>query len=304
MQRASSSLFSATRRLAASSVVRSSVGSTSPTLHSTSRLSHWTTLVTSKQGFTPLTAPVSLTLVHFTQYRGYASKKGGKGGKGGKKGKNSDDDDEEHDIPAKKGKGGKGGKGGAAADDQDIEFVYDQAAMEKKFGQAVERLKKEFMTMRAGTANPAILDPVMVKVEGNIVPLRDLAQVSIKDAKNLMVFVHEPELSTAIEKAIREAGLNLNPVVDNNAIRVPVPKPTKEFRENLTKLASASTEKTKTVIRNVRKDAMQDLKKDLKNGMSKDENFKLEKKAQEIHDKYIKEAEEALKAKQKEIMAN
>ncbi|KAF9160992.1 hypothetical protein DFQ26_005000 [Actinomortierella ambigua] len=303
MQRAPSTLLFVTRRIATSSVLRPCVNSAS-TLHLAPRSSHWAALVFRQQGFTSVTAPLALKVAQHSQCRGYASKKGGKGGKGGKKGKNDDGDDDEDSVPAKSGKGNKGGKGNAAGGDKDIEFVYDQDAMEKKFGQAVERLKKEFMTMRTGTANPAVLDPVMVNVEGNIVPLRDLAQVSIKDAKNLVVFVHEPELSTAIEKAIREAGLNLNPVADNNAIRVPVPKPTKEFRENLTKMASASTEKTKTVIRNLRKDSMQDLKKDLKNGMSKDENFKLEKKAQEIHDKYIKEAEEALRSKQKEIMAN
>ncbi|KAG0258366.1 hypothetical protein DFQ27_004679 [Actinomortierella ambigua] len=304
MQRAPSTLLFVTRRIATSSVLRPCVNSASSTLHLAPRSSHWAALVFRQQGFTSVTAPLALKVAQHSQCRGYASKKGGKGGKGGKKGKNDDGDDDEDSVPAKSGKGNKGGKGNAAGGDKDIEFVYDQDAMEKKFGQAVERLKKEFMTMRTGTANPAVLDPVMVNVEGNIVPLRDLAQVSIKDAKNLVVFVHEPELSTAIEKAIREAGLNLNPVADNNAIRVPVPKPTKEFRENLTKMASASTEKTKTVIRNLRKDSMQDLKKDLKNGMSKDENFKLEKKAQEIHDKYIKEAEEALRSKQKEIMAN
>ncbi|KAF9972960.1 hypothetical protein BGZ73_003853 [Actinomortierella ambigua] len=303
MQRAPSTLLLVTRRVATPSALRSYVSSASSILRLATRTSHWAAPATGLQRSTTTTGPLALMVAQVGQCRGYASKKGGKGGKGGKKGKNEDDDDDD-DVPAKKGKGNKGGKGNAAVDDADIEFVYDQDAMEKKFKQAVERLKKEFMTMRTGTANPAILDPVMVKVEGNIVPLRDLAQVSIKDAKNLMVFVHEPELSTAIEKAIREAGLNLNPVTDNNAIRVPVPKPTKEFRENLTKLAAASTEKTKTVIRNMRKDSMQDLKKDLKAGMSKDENFKLEKKAQEIHDKYIKEAEEALKSKQKEIMAN
>ncbi|KAF9295911.1 hypothetical protein BGZ74_010569 [Mortierella antarctica] len=232
-------------------------------------------------------------------FRGYASKKNDKkGGKGGKK--SSDDDDE--DSGSRGGKGGKGGKaaGGAAP----AEMSFDPLDLEKKMGQCLERLKKDFMTMRAGTANPAILDPVMVKVEGKIVPLRDLAQVAIKDAKTLMVNVNDVELTSPIEKAIREAGLNLNPIADNKAVRVPVPKPTKEFRESLTKLAAASTEKAKTIIRKLRQDGMKELKKDLKAGMSEDENYTLEKKAQTLHDKYIKDAEEGLKAKAKEIMAN
>ncbi|KAG0281613.1 hypothetical protein BGZ95_001467 [Linnemannia exigua] len=232
------------------------------------------------------------------QLRGYASKKdvnkkGGKGGKGGKKGGDDDDEDD------RKGKGKNSGGSAPMG-----EMSFDPLDLEKKMGQCLERLKKDFMTMRAGTANPAILDPVSVKVENKMVPLRDLAQVSIKDAKTLMVNVNDAELTGAIEKAIREAGLNLNPIADNKAVRVPVPKPTKEFRESLTKLAAASTEKAKTIIRKLRQDGMKELKKDLKAGMSEDENYALEKKAQTLHDKYIKDAEDALKVKTKEIMAN
>ncbi|KAG0080735.1 hypothetical protein BGZ93_002603 [Podila epicladia] len=243
--------------------------------------------------------PQTMLMSATCPFRGYASKKNDKkGGKGGKK--SSDDDDE--DSGSRGGKGGKGGKtaGGAAP----AEMSFDPLDLEKKMGQCLERLKRDFMTMRAGTANPAILDPVMVKIEGKMVPLRDLAQVAIKDAKTLMVNVNDVELTSAIEKAIREAGLNLNPIADNKAVRVPVPKPTKEFRESLTKLAAASTEKAKTIIRKLRQDGMKELKKDLKAGMSEDENYTLEKKAQTLHDKYIKDAEEALKAKTKEIMAN
>ncbi|KAG0368201.1 ribosome recycling factor domain-containing protein [Gamsiella multidivaricata] len=230
------------------------------------------------------------------QIRGYASKKGGKGGKGGKKGSSSDDDDDE-DSGSRKGKG----KG---AEPSGVEMTFDPLDLEKKMGQCLERLKKDFMTMRAGTANPAILDPVVVKIDKKMVPLRDLAQVSIKDAKTLMVNVSDAELTTAIEKAIREAGLNLNPIAENKAVKVPVPKPTKEFRESLTKQASTSAEKAKTIIRKLRQDGMKDLKTDLKAGMSSDENYTLEKKAQTLHDKYIKDIEEALKAKSKEIMSN
>lgn len=162
-------------------------------------------------------------------FRGYASKKNDK--KGGKGGKKSNDDDDE-DSGSRGGKGGKGGKaaGGAAP----AEMSFDPLDLEKKMGQCLERLKKDFMTMRAGTANPgnkiwkfaefatprrfvcwienlnffdltrpsfrswhtqlAILDPVMVKVEGKMVPLRDLAQVAIKDAKTLMVNVNDVEV--------------------------------------------------------------------------------------------------------------
>ncbi|KAF9426838.1 hypothetical protein BGZ94_005939 [Podila epigama] len=250
-------------------------------------------------------APRSMLMASTSQFRCYASKKDNKkGGKGGKKSKD-DDDDDDSDSNNSRGKG-KGGKSAASSSSAAAaaDMSFDPLELEKKMAQCLERLKKDFMTMRAGTANPAILDPVMVKIESKMVPLRDLAQVSIKDAKTLMVNVNDPEFTAAIEKAIRGAGLNLNPIAENKAVRVPVPKPTKEFRESLTKLAAASAEKAKTIIRKLRQDGMKDLKKDLKAGMSEDENYTLEKKAQALHDKYIKDAEDALKAKTKEILAN
>ncbi|KAG0330143.1 hypothetical protein BGZ99_008006 [Dissophora globulifera] len=247
-----------------------------------------------------MSASMSSTLSF--QLRTYA-KKAGKGGKGGKKGGLDDEDDEDD---AHKGKAKP--SGGSATEI----MSFDPLDLEKKMGQCLERLKKDFTTMRAGTANPAILDSVMVKLDGKMVPLRDLAQVAIKDAKTLMVNFSDAEasilicplLTTPIEKAIRESGLNLNPVADNKAVKVPVPKPTKEFRESLTKMASGSAEKAKTIIRKLRQDGMKDLKKDLKSGMSSDKNYTLEQKAQTLHDKYIKDIDEALKSKTKEIMSN
>ncbi|KAF9370893.1 hypothetical protein CPC16_003410 [Podila verticillata] len=289
MQRASSTLGRITRQLSshATTCGRSAMSMTRILTTSTNNL----LLAHSSRSI-----PQTMVMSAACSFRGYASKKDNK--KGGKGGKKSNDDDDE-DSGRGKGKGGKSA-GGSAPE----EMSFDPLDLEKKMGQCLDRLKRDFMTMRAGTANPAILDPVMVKVEGKMVPLRDLAQVAIKDAKNLMVNVNDVELTSAIEKAIREAGLNLNPIADNKAVRVPVPKPTKEFRESLTKQASASTEKAKTIIRKLRQDGMKELKKDLKAGMSEDENYTLEKKAQTLHDKYIKDAEDALKAKTKEILAN
>ncbi|KAF9152131.1 hypothetical protein BG015_005720 [Linnemannia schmuckeri] len=285
MQRAIPTLLSATRRVASSNV--------NVTWSMSTRQSAQLFLKVNNTASLPKTMAMALNASACQQFRGYASKKDAK--KGGKGGKGGDDGDED-------GRKGKGKSSGGSAPSGEMSF--DLLDLEKKMGQCLERLKKDFMTMRAGTANPAILDPVNVKVENKMVPLRDLAQVSIKDAKTLMVNVNDVELTGAIEKAIREAGLNLNPFVDNKAIRVPVQKPTKEFRQSLTKLAAASTEKAKTIIRKLRQDGMKDLKKDLKAGMSEDENYGLEKKAQTLHDKYIKDAEEALKVKTKEIMAN
>ncbi|KAF9196174.1 hypothetical protein BGZ49_002895 [Haplosporangium sp. Z 27] len=293
MQRATSTLLLAARRAnSVPQIARNAATAFTPASHSRPLLN--------KVYHRSLGLDMAMTINASCQVRGFASKKDSKkGGKGGKKNSSADDDDDDEDTGSRKGKGGK--SSGASSGS---EMTFDPLDLEKKMGQCLERLKKDFTTMRAGTANPAILDPVMVKVDNKMVPLRDLAQVSIKDAKTLMVNVSDVELITSVEKAIREAGLNLNPIADNKAVKVPVPKPTKEFRESLTKLASASAEKAKTIIRKLRQDGMKELKKDLKSGMSEDENFGLEKKAQTMHDKYIKDIDDALKAKSKEIMSN
>ncbi|KAF9366005.1 hypothetical protein BGX34_006890 [Mortierella sp. NVP85] len=288
MQRATFAFVNGARRIAARQIAIGAPGGLPPSIPPSSPL-----LIRGRQGALPKSWTMILTVP--CQSRGYA-KKGGKGGKGGKNSSSSDDEDEE-DSSSRKGKGKNAGS-------PSVDLTFDSLELETKMGQCVERLKKEFTTMRTGTANPAILDPVMVKVEKRMVPLRDLAQVSIKDAKTLMVNVNDPELVAAIEKAIREAGLNLNPIADNKAVKVPVPKPTKESREALVKQASVNAEKSKAIIRKLRQDGMKDLKKDLKSGISSDEHYSLEKKAQTLHDKYIKEIEDALKAKTKEIMSN
>ncbi|ORX99260.1 putative ribosome recycling factor [Basidiobolus meristosporus CBS 931.73] len=156
--------------------------------------------------------------------------------------------------------------------------------------------------MRIGRANPAILDSVVVPVDEGTFPLNQLAQVVVKDPQNLIVNVYDSETLSAVDKAIRIAGLNLNPVIDNKIIRVPIPKLNKEFRENLIKMAGKTSEKAKMSVRNVRQDALKQVKKEKSNGASEDDIKKLEKKVQAIVDKVSKEIEDIHKAKSNEIM--
>ncbi|RUS28248.1 ribosome recycling factor domain-containing protein [Jimgerdemannia flammicorona] len=196
-----------------------------------------------------------------------------------------------------KAKGGKpGGKGKAAeVDDDENEGEdsetsagsFDEQALEKQMSDCVDRFRKELGNMRFGRANPAILDPVIVKVGMSRTPLNDLAQLTIKDPQTLLVNVHDFKHVTDVEKAIREAGLNLNPVVTDKVLKVPIPKQTKEFRENLIKLAGKAAEHTKIGIRAARQDGMHNLKKDLK--------------VQNLTDKYVKEVDDVLKTKSKEL---
>jgi len=118
----------------------------------------------------------------------------------------------------------------------------------------------------------------------------------------LLVNVHDPEVVTAVEKAIRVTDLGLNPIVDGKTLKVPIPKQTKEFRENMVKLASKAAEQTKTRIRAARQDGMHELKKD-KAGQSSDEIGKLGRKVQTLTDKYVKDVDDVLKSKTKEIIS-
>ncbi|KAK9681325.1 hypothetical protein K7432_015673 [Basidiobolus ranarum] len=215
----------------------------------------------------------------FQQQRNYAKKKAGKAEKKGKKG-----DDVE------------------VGSDATAVSEFDISKVEAKFLDSVEALKREFNSMRVGRANPAILDTVVVAVNDGAFPLNQLAQVSVKDPQTLIVNVYDSESISAVDKAIRIAGLNLNPVIDNKIIRVPIPKLNKEFRENLIKMAGKTTEKAKMSVRNVRQDALKQVKKEKNNGVSEDDIKKLEKKVQTIVDKVTKDIEDILKAKSNEIM--
>ncbi|CAO3599363.1 unnamed protein product [Absidia cylindrospora] len=114
-------------------------------------------------------------------------------------------------------------------DETGAAMLFDEKAVSGKFGQAIQALKEQFSALRIGRANPALLDTVRVYIEDVSFSLRDLAQVSIRDPQTLLVTVHDTEYQTAVDKSIREAGLNLNPVIDSKFIRVPIPKPTKDL---------------------------------------------------------------------------
>ncbi|CAG8446326.1 5861_t:CDS:2 [Diversispora eburnea] len=178
-----------------------------------------------------------------------------------------------------------------------------QRIIESKANTIIEKLKKEYSTMRIGRANPAILDSVVVPYGGGSAPLKDLAQIVVKDPQTLLVRVHEEEILQAVDKAIRSANLNLNPMIDNKGLKVPIPKITTEYRENMVKTASKMAENAKIKIRLVRQDGLKELKK-IKTGISADEIKGLEKKFQLVIDKSVKDIDEILKAKSKEITTN
>ncbi|KAL1925267.1 uncharacterized protein VTP21DRAFT_150 [Calcarisporiella thermophila] len=206
-------------------------------------------------------------------------------------------------------KSNKKGKKGVAASDVESEAItselsFNEEASEAKMRDSVQRLKNDLAMMRIGRANPALLDVVRVDLgEYGHMPLKDIAQVTIRDPNTLLVHVNDPEFLTAVDRSIRNANLNLNPILENKAIKVPVPKATKELREKLVKSVGEAAEQTRIRVRQIRQNAMKDLKKDLKNGLSEDEHRRFEKKVQGLTDKYIKSIEEVLTAKIREIQA-
>ena len=178
---------------------------------------------------------------------------------------------------------------------------FDIKDLERRMRGAIETLKKEFHGLRTGRASTHLLDPVVVNVYGARMPINQVATVSTPDARTISVQVWDKSQVSAVEKAIREANLGLNPVVDGTLLRLPIPALNAERRQELVKLAHKYTEQGRVAVRNVRRDGMELLKKAEKDGMSKDEHHKNSTKVQELTDKLIKEIDQVLAAKETEI---
>jgi ribosome recycling factor len=168
---------------------------------------------------------------------------------------------------------------------------------------AVVALKEEFSGLRTGRANAGLLEPVRVEAYGSASPLSAVAAISVPEPRMISVNVWDKGMVVAVEKAIRNANLGLNPIVDGQTLRIPVPPLTEERRKDLVKLAGKYTEQQKIAVRNVRRDANDDLKKAEKAGeISQDEQKKMETEVQKETDAAIKRIDETLKTKEQEIM--
>ena len=172
-----------------------------------------------------------------------------------------------------------------------------------RMDKAVSALKEEFSGLRTGRANAGLLDPVQGEAYGSTSPLNAVAAISVPEPRMISVNVWDKSMVSAVEKAIRAAGLGLNPIVDGMTLRIPVPPLTEERRKDLAKLAGKYAEQQKIAVRNVRRDANDDLKKAEKAGdISQDEQKKMETEVQKDTDAAIKRVDEALKVKEAEIM--
>ena len=180
---------------------------------------------------------------------------------------------------------------------------YDKADIERRMHGAVESLKHDLSGLRTGRANVALLDPVMVEVYGSMMPLNQVATVNAPEPRMLSVQVWDKANVTAVEKGIAHANLGLNPMIDGQTIRLPIPDLTEERRKELAKLAGQYAEKAKIAIRNVRRDGMEALKEDeKKKDISEDERKRAEDEVQKLTDKYVAEVDATAEHKEKEIL--
>ena len=181
--------------------------------------------------------------------------------------------------------------------------AYDKADVQRRMHGAVESLRHDLGGLRTGRASTTLLDPVQVEVYGANMRLNEVATVSAPEPRLLSVQVWDRSNVGIVEKAIRAAGLGINPVTDGTHIRLPIPDMTEERRKELSKLAGQYAEKAKIAVRNVRRDAMDSLKTDeKKNEISEDERKRLETEVQKLTDDTIKELDTVATAKENEIL--
>lgn len=176
----------------------------------------------------------------------------------------------------------------------------DKADLKRRMDGAVDNLKTEFVGLRTGRASVSMLDPVTVDVYGSKMPLNQVANVGVPEPRLLTVQVWDAGNAQAVEKAIRESGLGLNPQAEGALIRVPIPELNEERRKELTKVAGQYTEAARVSIRNVRRDGMDSIKGD--KDLSEDDKKRESDEVQKLTDEKIKIVDEMLASKEKDIM--
>ncbi|HYZ33562.1 MAG TPA: ribosome recycling factor [Crenalkalicoccus sp.] len=176
--------------------------------------------------------------------------------------------------------------------------------LQRRMEGALETLRKEFAGLRTGRASPALLEPIRVEAYGGITPLNQVANISVAGPGLLSVQVWDKGLTKAVESAIREANLGLNPQAEGQVIRVPLPPLTQERRNELAKAAARYTEQARVAVRGVRRDGMEQVKAwEKKHEISEDEAKRAEDEVQKLTDGFIKQVDAALAEKEKDIRA-
>jgi ribosome recycling factor len=178
---------------------------------------------------------------------------------------------------------------------------FDKVALKKRMDGAVDVLSKEFSGLRTGRASTSLLEAVMVEAYGNKVPINQVGSINVPEPRLLMVQVWDASIVKAVEKAIRDGGLGLNPQTDGTNVRIPIPDLNEERRTELVKVASKYAEAARISVRNVRRDGMDGIKK-VEKEISKDDVQRMSGEIQKLTDETIKKIDTLLADKEKDIM--
>ena len=182
------------------------------------------------------------------------------------------------------------------------DFEIDIEDLERRMDGALKSLKTEFLSLRTGRASSSMLDPINMEAYGTSTPLNQCGTVNVPDPRMITVNIWDKSLVNAAEKAIRESGIGINPVIDGTIIRLPIPELNEERRRELTKLAANYAENARIAVRNVRRDGMDQIRKGKTSGMSEDDQKIWSDEIQNVTDSGIVKIDNALETKQAEIM--
>jgi ribosome recycling factor len=183
---------------------------------------------------------------------------------------------------------------------EDIEIDIDD--LERRMKGAMESLRSEFSSLRTGRASASMIDPVQVDAYGQMTPINQLGTVNVPEPRMVTINIWDKAMVGKVEKALRESGLGINPQLNGTIIMLPIPELNEERRRELTKVAAQYAESARVSIRNVRRDGMDQVKKGKANGMPEDDQKLYETEIQSLTDRQIAAVDEALAAKQAEIM--
>lgn len=183
----------------------------------------------------------------------------------------------------------------------DEEFELDIDDLERRMEGAIGALRTEFASLRTGRASASMLDPITVEAYGQRTPLNQVGTVNVPEPRMVTVNVWDKSMVQAVEKAIRESGLGINPQLNGTIIMLPIPELNEERRRELTRVAAQYAEHARVAVRNVRQDGMQQIKK-AKDNMSEDDAKMWSDEVQELTNKFVSNVDKALETKQEEIM--
>ncbi len=182
------------------------------------------------------------------------------------------------------------------------ELEIDLDAIQRRMDGAMNALRTEFASLRTGRASASIVEPIMVDAYGQMTPINQLGTVNVPEPRMVVINVWDKAMIAKVERAIRDSGIGINPVVDGPLIRLPIPELNEERRRQLTKVAATYAENAKVAIRNVRRDGMDQIKKAKTAGMGEDDQKMWSDEVQELTDKAIAAVDRTLESKQAEIM--